>query len=193
MNPWWWAWGRPKHVELLINVNNKLEKLLHLVGLIYFNLAYEVADSQSKNSAVAAEHTHPCMSEQFTYCSNTRLSFPQFHTQAFHIPVNLQECHPIFITNSTNDRSAKRLNLNGDLNIFLRFSNTRLWYSKNWFSRTYLSFFGLYVCPLKTSYILFCSRQKHYTLTLYSYTRQFQIPCFRSVLRTRRLWTSNGS
>jgi len=61
------------------------------------------------------------MSEQFTYRSNTRLSFPQFHTQAFHIPVNLQECHPIFITNSINDRSAKRLNLNGDINIFYGF------------------------------------------------------------------------
>jgi len=61
------------------------------------------------------------MSEQFTYCFNARLSFPQFHTQAFHIPVNVQECHPIFITNSTNGRSAKRLNLNGDLNIFYGF------------------------------------------------------------------------
>lgn len=61
------------------------------------------------------------MSEQFTYCSNTRLSCPHFRTRAFHIPVNLQECHPIFITNSTNDRSAKRLNLNGDLNIFYGF------------------------------------------------------------------------
>jgi len=29
---WWWAWGRPKHGELHINVSNKLEKLLHLVG-----------------------------------------------------------------------------------------------------------------------------------------------------------------
>jgi hypothetical protein len=61
------------------------------------------------------------MSEQFTYCPNARLSFPQFHTQAFLIPFKLQECHSIFITNSTNGCSAKRLNLNGDLNIFYGF------------------------------------------------------------------------
>jgi len=29
---WWWEWKRPKHVEPHINVSNKLEKLLHLVG-----------------------------------------------------------------------------------------------------------------------------------------------------------------
>jgi hypothetical protein len=32
VSSWLWAWGRPKHVELYINVGNKLEKFLHLVG-----------------------------------------------------------------------------------------------------------------------------------------------------------------
>jgi hypothetical protein len=31
---WWWAWGRPKHVELYLNDSNKLENFLHLVGWV---------------------------------------------------------------------------------------------------------------------------------------------------------------
>ena len=37
LSSWWWAWGRPKHVELYITSSNKLERSLPLVCWFYLN------------------------------------------------------------------------------------------------------------------------------------------------------------